>query len=176
MHFRTRVWQCLKGNKSKITNHYQYIIYAGSKSWETSLTSHLNFQPQSSSMENIIINTWLLGEQCKGMTAWSQWEEFAACAALLTSAKGKQEAFLCLGSILYSISFGAELCTGSRPQRTDLRAAGPCSVPDLWHQDFCLPAQSAAGWTLLHTVSRLWNASELASDTIKITNYRAQWE
>lgn len=51
MYFRTTVWQCLKGNQSKITNHYQYIIYAGSKSWETSLTSHLNFQPQISSME-----------------------------------------------------------------------------------------------------------------------------
>lgn len=66
MYFRTRVWQCLKGNQSKITNHYQYIIYAGSKSWETSLTSHLNFQPQISSTENIIINTWLLGKQLQG--------------------------------------------------------------------------------------------------------------
>lgn len=79
MYFRTRVWQCLKRNQSKITNHYQYIIYAGSKSWETSLTSHLNFQPQISSMENIVINTWLLGKQCSGTTAWSQREEFDYC-------------------------------------------------------------------------------------------------
>lgn len=34
----------------------------------------------------------------------------------------------------------------------------------------------AADWTSLHAVLRLWNASDLASDTIKITNYRAQWE
>lgn len=158
MYFRTRVWQCLEGNQSKITNHYQYIIYAGSKSWETPLTSHLNFQPQISSMENIIIKTWLLGKQSNGRTAWSKGEEFDCClCSTSTGAKGKQEALVCLGSVLYCISLGAELCTGSRPQRADLWAQLP-SVPDLWHQDFCLPAQSAEDWTLLHAAPRLWNA------------------
>lgn len=176
MYFRTRVWQCLKGNQSKITNHYQYIIYAGSKSWETSLTSHLNFQPQISSMESIIINTWLLGKQSNGTTAWSQGEESdCCCAALLTSAKGKQEAFVCLGSVLSPISFGAELCTSSRPQRTGLWALLPSSPWPL-APGLLPPSSSAEDWTLVHAALRLWNASDLASETIKITNYRAQGE
>ena len=62
------------------------------------------------------------------------------------------------------------------PQRTDPWAPTPRSVPDLWHQVFCLPAQSTVDWTSLPAVSRFWNASDLASDTIRITNYRAQWE
>lgn len=124
MYFRTRVWQCLKGNQSKITNHYQYIIYAGSKSRETSLKSHLNFQPQISSMENIIINTWLLGKQCNGTTAWSQREEFDCCLCSTSyQCKRKARGF----RLPWQISFGAELCTSSSPQRTDLWAPLPFS-------------------------------------------------
>lgn len=95
----------------------------------------------------------------------------AACAALLTSAKGKQEAFVCLGKFLLVQS--SAQAPARRGLISGLRSR---SVPDLWHQDFCLPAQSAVDWTLLHAASRLWNASDSASDTIKITNYRAQWE
>lgn len=62
------------------------------------------------------------------------------------------------------------------PQRIDPCAPTPRSAPDLWRRVFCLPAHSTVGWTSLHTVSRLWNASDLASDTRRVTNYRAQWE
>lgn len=62
------------------------------------------------------------------------------------------------------------------PQRIDPWAPSPPSVPDLWRQVFCLPAHSTVNRTSLHAASRLWNASDSASDTIRITNYRAQWE